>query len=390
MRSADKSRLRWREGKLEDLVLLQRGFDITKAQQRPGHVPVISSSGVNSFHNESKVDGPGVVIGRKGTLGTVHYADAPYWPHDTTLWSKDLKGNAPRYVFYFLKTMRFERYDVGASNPTLNRNHIHGLPILIPTPEIQERIASILSAYDDLIENNRRRIQLLEESARLLYKEWFVHLRFPGHEHTTITDGVPEGWEPKTLQELCLSFTDGDWVETKDQGGSDYRLLQVSNVGVNEFRETGKYRYVTEEAFRRLKCQEVVPGDILISRMPDPIGRSWLVTPKPFRMITAVDVCIARPDPSQIRSAFLIHYLNSPRHIAEATARATGATRSRVSRKNLGSLTIAVPPQDLQDDFARFASDALRQQEVLRATSSKAAEARDLLLPRLMSGEVAV
>jgi len=208
MSPARKTPAGWKPGTLQDLVFFQRGYDITKAQQNLGDVPVVSSSGVNSYHSEAKVDGPGVVIGRKGSLGTVHYVDGPYWPHDTTLWSKDLRGNHPRFVYYFLNTLELERYDVGSSNPTLNRNHIHGLDIAIPTPVIQEKIADVLSIYDDLIENNRRRIQLLEQAARMLYKEWFVHLRFPGHEHVKITNGVPEGWG-KTDRGLARCLSEG-------------------------------------------------------------------------------------------------------------------------------------------------------------------------------------
>lgn len=88
----------WQQGQLEDLVFFQRGFDITQAQQRPGPYPVISSSGVTSSHDEFMVNGPGVVIGRKGTLGSIHFTDDDYWPHDTTLWSKEFRGNNPRYV----------------------------------------------------------------------------------------------------------------------------------------------------------------------------------------------------------------------------------------------------------------------------------------------------
>ena len=184
---------RWTKGKLQDLVFFQRGFDITQAQQTEGPVPVISSSGVTSYHNEARATGPGVVIGRKGTLGSVHYSEVDYWPHDTTLWSKNLGGNNPRFVYFYLHTINFKRFDVGNSNPTLNRNHIHDLPALIPPSDTQTRIADILSAYDDFIENNRRRMALLEDAAGQLYREWFVRLRFPGHEHTRITNGVPEG-----------------------------------------------------------------------------------------------------------------------------------------------------------------------------------------------------
>ena len=241
----------WRPASLEDLVFFQRGYDITKAEQQNGDIPVVSSSGVASYHSEARAHGPGVVIGRKGSLGTIHYIDGPYWPHDTTLWSKNLKHNHARFVYYFLHTLNLERYDVGNSNPTLNRNHIHGLPVTIPDYRIQERIASILSVYDDLIENNRRRIQLLEQTARMLYKEWFVHLRFPGHEQVTITDGVPQGWQRKTITDVCRTvgggtpstnvseYWDGDvtWVIPSDVTKNDCLVLldserKITNTGL--------------------------------------------------------------------------------------------------------------------------------------------------------------
>src|SRR5688572_16460315 len=143
--------------RLGDVLTFQRGFDITKSEQSEGSVPIVSSSGVTSYHNVWKVNGPGLVIGRKGTLGTVHFIRPNFWPHDTTLWVKDFKGNDPRFLSYFLKTLKLENFDVGASNPTLNRNHVHKIKILFPKKvDTQKRIAAILSAYDELIENNKR------------------------------------------------------------------------------------------------------------------------------------------------------------------------------------------------------------------------------------------
>jgi type I restriction enzyme S subunit len=118
-----------------------------------------------------------------------------------TLWVTDFKGNNPRYIYYFLKTLHLENYDSGGANPTLNRNHIHDLQISYPNREIQDRIADILSAYDDLIENNNRRIALLEEAMHILYREWFVRMRFPGYEHVHMVDGLPEGWEETVIDQ---------------------------------------------------------------------------------------------------------------------------------------------------------------------------------------------
>lgn len=122
----------WNTKPLGAIVTFQRGFDITKAEQEEGPYPVISSSGFKSTHSAYKIVGPGLVIGRKGSLGTVFYVRGRYWPHDTTLWVKDFHGNNPLYCYYLLKTLGLEQYDVGASNPTLNRNHIHGIEVPAP------------------------------------------------------------------------------------------------------------------------------------------------------------------------------------------------------------------------------------------------------------------
>ena len=108
-----------------------------------------------------------------------------------------------KYLFDATLQIRFKKFTQGAAQDNLSQSKLLSLEFLLPDVTEQRRIASILSAYDDLIENNQRRIQLLEQSAQLLYKEWFVHLRFPGHEHVTITDGVPEGWEKKPLAEIA-------------------------------------------------------------------------------------------------------------------------------------------------------------------------------------------
>ena len=129
------------EVKLSDLITLQRGFDITKNEQVEGKVPVISSGGISSFHNTHKVEGPGVVIGRKGTLGTVFYNEGNFWPHDTSLWVKDFKGNDPKFIYYLLQVLHFERFDAGAANPTLNRNHVHSLKINVPKYQYRSNIS---------------------------------------------------------------------------------------------------------------------------------------------------------------------------------------------------------------------------------------------------------
>jgi uncharacterized protein YkwD len=237
-----------------------------RSNSQAGPYQVIYSSGPGSTHSEFKVKGPGVVIGRKGTLGTVFFSEDAYWPHDTTLWVKDFHGNDPRFAYYFLKTMQLETYDAGASNPTLNRNHIHTLPIHYPSLPLQRKIASVLSAYDDLIENNTRRIEILEEMVQVIYREWFVHFRFPGHEKVQMVDSelgpIPEGWSVKKVSEVASvyrgrSYRSADIVE---EGGLPFLNLKcVDRDG--GFRREGIRRY--QGPYK--ETQTAITGDIIMA-----------------------------------------------------------------------------------------------------------------------------
>lgn len=370
-----KSQTGWRVATLQDLVFFQRGFDITKAEQKDGDIPVISSSGINSYHSEAKVDGPGVVIGRKGSLGTVHFCNGPYWPHDTTLWSKDLKGNNPRFVYYFLHTLGLERYDVGNSNPTLNRNHIHRLNIRIPDYPIQERIVEVLSAYDDLIENNRRRIHLLEEAARLLYREWFVHLRFPGHERVRVVDGVPEGWEICKLSEVA-DITMGQSPKSVyyNEDGNGLPFHQgVTNFGT---------RFPSHITYCTVEARLAEPGDILFS-VRAPVGRI---------NITRDKIVIGR-GLSAIRSKndqqnFLFYALKS--HFFKEDMIGGGAIFAAITKKDLHEVKFQQPSENVVSAFMDYVSPIDEQIDILHRSNSRLSEARDLLLPRLMNGEIEV
>ena len=161
----------WEVKRFDSFSVLQRGYDITKKQQQSGDFPVVSSGGVSSYHDEAKVKGPGVVIGRKGSLGTVHYIPDDYWPHDTTLWVKNFKGNNPKFVASLLETLKLKRFDTGAANPTLNRNIVHGEKIAIPPVDQQEEIGQALEAVESKIATHERKRTSFQDLFRTLLHE---------------------------------------------------------------------------------------------------------------------------------------------------------------------------------------------------------------------------
>ena len=160
----------WRDTTLGEVINLKRGYDLPKRSRVTGSIPIISSSGTTGWHDHAKAISPGVVTGRYGTLGKVYYVDVPFWPLNTTLYVKDFKSNHERFVAYFLEGMALERYDGAAAVPGLDRNVLHQIEIHWPSLDVQRKIASVLASYDELIENNLRRIEILEEMAQSVYR----------------------------------------------------------------------------------------------------------------------------------------------------------------------------------------------------------------------------
>jgi len=375
----------WKTGKLSDLVVFQRGFDITKAEQINGNIPIISSSGITSFHNKAKQTGPAVIIGRKGTLGSVHYYHKEYWPHDTTLWSKELKGY-PKFIYYFLKTMKLEQYDVGNANPTLNRNHIHKLNVPIPPLSTQQKIAHILSAYDDLIENNLKRIKLLEEMAQITYEEWFVRMKFPGHEQVVIDSetGLPEGWVNTEIREFGQVITgktpptnieeyygnDVLFIKTPDMAKAPYVLdteLKLSAKGA----DTQKGKYLPKNS-------------LLVSC----IGSAGVValTSVSSQLNQQINAVVFD---REFDAFFLYGFAKHLKPVLEALG-SNGATMTNVNKSKFERIKVITPTDTLLNDFGLKVAPNFSILEKLLQQNQRLKEARDILLPRLMTGMIDV
>ena len=192
--------------KLRDAVELLYGKSLPDRVRKAGNIPVYGSGGVGGYHSQALVDGPGVIVGRKGTVGSVFYEKDSFFPIDTVYYVKTVPEKVDlRFSYYLLKSLPLPSLNSDAAVPGLNRDRAYDLPIKLPDINVQKRILEILQNYDDLIENNCRRIQLLEESARLLYQEWFVHLRFPGHEYVKIVDGMTALTHKPITQKTNLS-----------------------------------------------------------------------------------------------------------------------------------------------------------------------------------------
>lgn len=367
----------FQEKNIGEIVTFQRGFDITHAKRKDGNIPIISSSGITGYHDEYKVQRAGVLIGRKGTLGTVHYTELPHWPHDTTLWVKDFKGNDPKFIYYFLKPLRLENFDVGAANPTLNRNHVHKIKVKIPPLAIQKKIAAILTAYDDLIEANNRRIQLLESIAEEIYREWFVRLRFPGHEKAKVVKGVPEGWKKLSLDDMG-NYLNGYAFKPNDWKTSGIPIIKIKEMtsGVTSSTPRNSGEKINEKYL-------ILDGDIVFSWSATLLVKIWgggngLLNQHLFKVTPDID----------ISREFLYHSIKSSLVVFDTLT--TGATMKHIKRKELKFVKVNVPPVDIMNIFSSYVSPLIEKGLVLKRENENLIETRDKLLPRLISGKLSV
>jgi type I restriction enzyme S subunit len=179
-------------------------------------------------------------------------------------------------------------------------------------------------------------------------------------------------WQSKQLGDLCEVFADGDWVESKDQSSDGIRLIQTGNVGEGVFKDRAeKARYISEMTFKRLRCTEIFEGDCLISRLPDPVGRSCILPETGERMITAVDCTIVRFNPKQLLPAFFNFFSQSHDYLNAVDSATTGTTRNRISRSNLGLVLIPVPPLPEQQRIVGILDEAFDATAAAKANTEK-------------------
>ncbi len=397
----------WRETTLGEFIALQRGHDLTETQRRSGTIPVIGSAGENGSHDTARAKGPGVVIGRSGaSFGQVHFCSVDFWPHNTTLYVTDFRGNCPLFVYYLLKTIDFDRYNSGSAQASLNRNFIYPMPIRVPQLGDQEAIASILGALDDKIELNRRMNATLEAMARALFQSWFVDfdpvrakldghtpavesapsLEFPDSFENTCLGLVPRGWSVDSIGNVvdCVGGGTPSTVEPKywDKGHhcwttpKDFSTLQAPFL-------TETDRKVTDLGLTKISSGLLPAGTVLMSSRA-PVG---------YLAIAAMPVAInqgfvaIRPN-ERLSSVYLLNWCKENMH--EIKRRATGTTFEEISKANFRPIDMILPPQKLVDFFTEAMSPSYRRILSNVTESRTLAQLRDTMLPKLLSGELSV
>lgn len=272
----------------------------------------------------------------------------------------------PKFIYYQLRSPYIgkwlEQISIGATMPSINTGLLSGIEIFLPPLEAQRRIAYILSAYDDLIENNHKQIKLLEEAAQRLYKEWFVDLHFPGYEHTKIVDGVPEGWIRRNVNEIVTFHRGYDLTKENMKKGQYPVVGSTSIIGYhNEYKIEG-------------------PG--IVTGRSGSLGQYQLIWDNYWPHNTSLYI-------SDFKN-HSVFYIFSLLQTLNFSALNNGGAIPTLNRNTLSNIEVLEPPVSLQVKYSLIAQNIYSQINIKYRQIKMLRQARDCLLPKLMNGEVEV
>jgi type I restriction enzyme S subunit len=344
-----------------------------------------------------------LILAREAPVGNVAIIPdniTPCLGQRTVLIRPDADKIHPHFLCYYLLSDEIQNKMTGMSSGAtvahLNLKDIRELELtFIPKRKTQERIVSILSNYDSLIENNQRRINLLEQAAQNIYKEWFVNMRFPGHDKIAVDKetGLPKGWEQKELGEIISKLESG----SRPKGGVDNSLkVGVPSIGAESIRGLGyfdytKTKYIKRDFFLQMNKGHLKHKDILIYKDGAYIGRSTLFQDDfPFKECSINEhVFLVHASNEQLQY-YLYFTLNSKVYFEKMQNLNSNAAQPGINQSKIKTLTIHIPAEELLVQFDKLVSPFVKQIYVLAKENLRLKQARDILLPRLMNQTIKV
>ena len=352
----------WKKTYLRDLIVIKNGKDHKKLKN--GQYPVYGSGGIMRYADSYLYDQESVLLPRKGTLNNIQFVTEPFWTVDTCYYTVVNRDKVlPYFLYCCLCKMDIQSLNTGSAVPSMTFEKYYSIEVPIPPLSTQHRIASILSRYDSLIENYQKQIKLLGEAAQRLYKEWFIDLHFPRHENTNIIDGVPEGWEKKKVGDITPIIT----------GKKD------ANFGTPD----GEYPFFTcsQEPIKApsfsFDCAAVLlagNGDFNVKLYRgrfEAYQRTYVLSP-------------------YIDSHLYLLFYTISANMTKLAAGSSGSTIKFLTKGMIDGINLNVPNDEILRSFNKKVEPIQSSRESLQSQLRLLTEARDRLLPKLMSGEITI
>lgn len=370
--------------KLSDLLTIKNGRDYKHLEE--GNIPVFGSGGYMLSRSSFLYDKPSILLPRKGTLSNIQYYNkGKFWTVDTCFYSIINDELCDGYYLYrYLRNLDLSRYDTGASIPSMTQKTYNKIKVFLPSLPTQQKISSILSSYDRLIENNTRRIRLLEQMAENLYKEWFVRFRFPEHEKVEMVNGLPKGWKIKRIADFGRIETGKTppMSNRKLYGGD---ILFVKTPDMHDKMFISSTSETLSEDGNNYQLTKLLPAN---SIMVSCIGTAGIVSinAKPAHTNQQINSIIL----NNLEDLEWLYYVCKQMKPTIELFGATGATMTNLSKGKFEKLKVVVPKANIRESFHKRIRPYFKEIFTLDQQNTLLTRQRDLLLPRLMSGKLEV
>lgn len=360
----------WFTCELGSLLTFQRGYDLPKTAMVKGNYPVVGSNGIIGWHNEYTTEAPSITIGRSGNVGNPFIYYGKTWSHNTTLYIREFKQSDPLFIYYFLKTLDLSNYAGGSAVPTLNRNHIHSLIVKVPKDRmVQRKIGNFLKLLDDKIELNQRIKDNLEQQSQAIFEKEFLTIQT-----------LPEGWKQASLIDIA-DYQNGLAMQKYRPADGE---IGIPVLKIKELRQ-GYCDDNSELCSPNIKSDYIIhDGDVVFSWSGSLLVDLWCGS------ICGLNQHLFKVTSTKYDKWFYYawtkHHLN--RFIAVAADKAT--TMGHIKRDELAKAEVLIPAQD---DYKRIGELLKPTYDLIvanRIENKCLAETRDILLPKLMSGEIDV
>ncbi len=375
----------WISQKLEKVADLKNGKARPKNE---GVIPIYGGNGVLGYADDYNVQGETIIIGRVGAYcGATYFENKPCWISDNALYAKAKDDNDGLFLYYLLKQKNLNQFAGGSSHPLLTQGRLNDLEVAIPKPDVQRRIAKILSSLDQKIELNRQTNQTLEAIAQAIFKEWFVDFNFPGATGELVESALgmmPKGWRVGKLGDV-LDVKGGTTPSTKVAeywDGENYWATpkDLSNLQTPVLLTTE--RKITDKGVKQISSGVLPIGTLLLSSRA-PIG---------YLAITTIPVSINQGfiaiNGTVLSNIFLLYWLKQ--NMETVVARANGSTFLEISKTAFKQIELIIPTEEVASAFSKIAKNLFENIKNNEQQTQTLVQLRDSLLPKLMKGEIKI
>ena len=359
----------WTIGELGEFITLKRGYDLPHQKRKAGGVPIFSSSGISGIHDKAMVKAPGVITGRYGTIGQVFMADEDFWPLNTTLYVENFHGNNPRFIYYFLKTLEWEKFTSASAVPGINRNTVHKEVIRLPDTTTQGKIALLLKTFDDKIDVNEQINDNLQQQALSVFRKAFINI-----------EELPSSWTKGCLLDIA-DYLNGLAMQKFRPSENE---IGIPVLKIKELRQ-GSCDASSELCSPSIKTEHIIhDGDVVFSWSGSLLVDIWCggtcgLNQHLFKVTS-------KTYDKWFYYLWTAHHLE--RFIAIAADKAT--TMGHIKREELSKAEVVIPSQNDYEKIGAVLQPMIDLIIANRIENKKLATLRDELLPKLMSGEIDV